>query len=98
MGDPKPETSTYNYITKAARQHPITTKTDEEYALVTTAGNKYTGDDHLPTNEEKVENAYVFVNEKAVMTNLDRITQWHNIYYNIGIVSLTIICFSLFLK
>ena len=88
MSEPKSETHLTDYQTKYARQHPAVTRADEHMAMLTSHGKKYTGDDHLQSNDDLEANSYTYTREHVHQSVSDLWFKWDNMAYNVGLVML----------
>jgi len=90
MTDPVIETdpNLTDYKTKYARQHPVVTRADEQMAMLTTHGKRFTGDTHLPSNDDLEANSYAYTHEHIHQSPGDLWFKWDNMAYNVGLVLL----------
>jgi hypothetical protein len=72
---------------------PSHTRADDMWHYLTTWGNKWTGEEHLPSQTEREINSIAYTGEKA---GPQVFVKWNNIAYNAFIVVLGVAVLTTF--
>lgn len=71
---------------KYSRRHRAVTRADEQVALITTQGNRLTGDAHLQSNEQLEDQSYAYSHSDVYADKSTLLYRPDNMAYNVAVV------------